>query len=697
LVDIVIAHWFSLGFDCYSWPYAYLVLTPRLCREQAAGLPMANTKVRIASGAGGTFGVDDIAIAHAFTGGFWEREGLDVEWILERGGVKVVEAVLSGHVDVGYGTWVPCVAKRLDGEEVKILASMAQALAQNLLVNRTCIMTPNDLRGKRWAVDGIGALSHTLAQLIARGLGIASNEIEWVVVGPPPQRIDQLLNGSVDCSLVRVEEAVVLARQHPEKLVKLLGLEEILSLAPVQPHGVISVTDTFAQKQPEVCAKIVRGLVLASRSLHDSLAAFREAVRLNVTERPASLGPKVDVSDTEVDSIWQREVVAGSFAVNGGLSTAHWAASVQMYGSLNDGRGASLTLEDIALPRLTVSAISSLGKSHSATHDVIDVDSTLWSQPLSGLADERKAKRLKRSWPETPKSKKRLCGKVCIVVGAGQTPGQTVGNGRAVALLFAREGARLMLADRSEEAVKDTRQQVKEEFGIEAQTCITDVSRESDCEALVAATLEAFGRVDVLHNNVGIAAGDKAPSDISADVYENIMRVNAAGALWLTKHVLPVMRKQLSGVIIQVSSIGSRLTLPQGGGGGTAYKMAKAAMNNLVENVAIENARFGIRCNAILPGLMETPMSVERRTKVLMQAEHISDEEARQRVRDARNQQVPLRIDGRPSMGEAWDTAHAAVFLASEEAKFITGVLLNVDGGQSVSLGCPVPDRERDC
>jgi len=302
-----------------------------------------------------------------------------------------------------------------------------------------------------------------------------------------------------------------------------------------------------------------------------------------------------------------------------------------------------------------------------------------------------------RTWPKTPgSSSKRLAGKVAIVAGAGQTPGMTVGNGRAVALLFAREGATVMLADMSLEAVKDTQAQIKEEFGTATAVCVVDVSKESDCEKLVAETVKAFGRVDILHNNVGIAGGDKAAADISDDVWMKIMLVNAGGALWLTKHVLPVMRKQSSGVILHVSSIGSILTLPQGGGGGTAYKMAKAAMNNLTQNVAIENAKFGIRANAILPGLMETPMSVERRTKVTAEAEGLSDSDARQKVRDARNRQVPLRIGGQPCMGNAWDTANTAVFLASEDARFITGALLCVDGGQAVSQGCPVPDRERD-
>jgi NAD(P)-dependent dehydrogenase (short-subunit alcohol dehydrogenase family) len=302
-----------------------------------------------------------------------------------------------------------------------------------------------------------------------------------------------------------------------------------------------------------------------------------------------------------------------------------------------------------------------------------------------------------RRWPETPKvNTQRLAGQVAVVVGAGQTPGASVGNGRAVAVLFAREGAKVFLADRSEEAVKDTQLQLKEEFGLDAPYCITDVSKEADCEKLIAEAVKSFGKIDILHNNVGIAAGDKSVAEISAEVYTSIMGVNATGALFLVKHVLPVMRKQMGGVILNVSSIGSILTLPQGGGGGMAYKMSKAAMNNLTQNVAIENAKYGIRANAILPGLMETPMSIERRTQVLMKAEGLSDEAARQRVCDARSKQVPLCIDGKHAGGTAWDVANAAVFLASPEARFVTGVLLVVDGGQHVAQGCPVPDRERD-
>ena len=264
--------------------------------------------MRLASGAGGTFGVDDIAVAWATSGGFWEAEGLDVQWVPARGGVKAAEAVLSGEVDGCYGTWVPCVKFRLDGKPLRILASMAQALAQNLVARKDRVPSTEALRGKRWAVDGIGALSHTLAQLIARGLGLADGEVEWVVAGPPPQRIDQLLKGECDCSLVRVEEAVVLSWEHPDTLCKLLGFEEILPVAPTRPRGVISVTDEFLRAQPEACAALVRGLVRASGSLHDKVCNFRRAVEHHVTARPEAVGPGVDVSDDEVAAIWQRRL-----------------------------------------------------------------------------------------------------------------------------------------------------------------------------------------------------------------------------------------------------------------------------------------------------------------------------------------------------------------------------------------------------
>mmetsp|Transcript_31542 Transcript_31542/g.86903 ORF Transcript_31542/g.86903 Transcript_31542/m.86903 type:complete len:359 (-) Transcript_31542:59-1135(-) len=341
-------------------------------------------RVRLASGAGGTFGVDDIAVAWATSGGFWEAEGLDVEWVPVRGGVRAVEAVLAGQVDGGYGTWVPCVKSRLEGKPLTILASMAQALAQNLVARKDRITNPSELKGKRWAIDGLGALSHTLAQLIAKGVGISAGEVEWIVAGPPPQRIEQLLSGEADCSLVRVEEAMVLSRQHPDTLCKLLGFEEIFPLAPTQPHGVISVTDEFVRDRPDACAALVRGLVRASRSLHDSLDDFKRAVRDHVIERPETVGPRVEVADDEIEVIWQRERDAGSFAVNGGLTRAHWSRSLQVYADLyGDARATSLAVEDFAAPQFLAEAIELLGV-HAAGHDT----------PPPGTGDE---------WPKRAK------------------------------------------------------------------------------------------------------------------------------------------------------------------------------------------------------------------------------------------------------------------------------------------------------
>eukprot|EP00933_Yihiella_yeosuensis_P055471 TRINITY_DN5427_c0_g1_i3.p1 TRINITY_DN5427_c0_g1~~TRINITY_DN5427_c0_g1_i3.p1 ORF type:complete len:353 (+),score=87.59 TRINITY_DN5427_c0_g1_i3:34-1059(+) len=329
---------------------------------------VALEKVKLASGAGGTFGVDDIACAWATSGGFWKAEGLDVEWSPARGGVKVAEAVLSGDVDGGYGTWLPCVSRHLEGKPIRILLSMAQSLAQNLVARKDRIKSAEDLKGKKWGVDGIGALSHTLAVLIVKGLGLADGDVEFVVSGPPPQRIEQLLNGDIDCSLVRVEEAEVLARQHPQLLQKLLSFEEILKLAPTQPHGVISVTQDFVKQRPAACAGLARGLIKASRSLHDSLDSFREAVRQNVTERPASVGAPVLVTDEEIEAIWQREVAAGSFAVNGGLSEDHWSKELKVFAEVNkDERANKLTLEDFAEPGIVADAIAALGKHPS--HD----------------------------------------------------------------------------------------------------------------------------------------------------------------------------------------------------------------------------------------------------------------------------------------------------------------------------------------
>jgi NAD(P)-dependent dehydrogenase (short-subunit alcohol dehydrogenase family) len=263
----------------------------------------------------------------------------------------------------------------------------------------------------------------------------------------------------------------------------------------------------------------------------------------------------------------------------------------------------------------------------------------------------------------------RLERKVAIVVGAGQTPGETIGNGRATAIVFAREGARVFLVDRDLKSARETERMIADEGGT-AVVFEADASREADCEAMAQACISEFGRIDVLHNNVGIGMGDAGPTHLSEENWQRIIDVNLKSVFLTSKHVLPVMREQGSGVIINISSIAAVCSV-----GMLAYKTSKAGVNALTHSLALGNARYGIRVNAIMPGLMNTPMAIETISQV-------RGVEREQLVRE-RDVQVPLA----GGMGTAWDIAHAALFLASDEAKFITGVVLPVDGGQSARIG----------
>jgi NAD(P)-dependent dehydrogenase (short-subunit alcohol dehydrogenase family) len=262
----------------------------------------------------------------------------------------------------------------------------------------------------------------------------------------------------------------------------------------------------------------------------------------------------------------------------------------------------------------------------------------------------------------------RLAGKTAVVVGAGQTPGDTIGNGRATALLFAREGARLLCVDRLAERAEETAAAIRSEGG-EAHAHAADVAREADCAAIVAAALDRFGRIDILHNNVGIGAGDAPVETLGEAAWDRIVAVNLKG-MWLTiKHVLPAMRESGGGAIVNISSLAAIAPA-----GIIAYEVSKAGVNKLTTSVAALNARHGIRCNAIMPGLIDTPMAIQGWAG-------LSGEE-QAKVRAKRNARVPLG-----AMGSAWDVAQAALFLASDDAKFITGAILPVDGGMSVRIG----------
>ena len=263
----------------------------------------------------------------------------------------------------------------------------------------------------------------------------------------------------------------------------------------------------------------------------------------------------------------------------------------------------------------------------------------------------------------------RLAGKAAVLVGAGQTPGQTIGNGRATALVFAREGARLLLVDRDADSVTETRRLVTDAGG-EAEVLVADITAESACLEVARTAESVLGRIDVLHNNVGIGAGDSSPTRLEAEVWDRILDVNLR-AMWLMcKHVVPVMRQQRSGAIVNVSSVAAIASA----GGLTAYKVSKAGVNALTQQLAITNARHGVRANAIMPGLMDTPMAVDASARV--------SGRSRDEVAAARAAQVPMG-----HQGSGWDVAHAALFLASDEAAFVTGAILPVDGGQSIRIG----------
>jgi NAD(P)-dependent dehydrogenase (short-subunit alcohol dehydrogenase family) len=264
----------------------------------------------------------------------------------------------------------------------------------------------------------------------------------------------------------------------------------------------------------------------------------------------------------------------------------------------------------------------------------------------------------------------RLKDKIAIVVGAGQSPGEGMGNGRATVLRFVQEGAKVLAVDSNlasaEETVAMARQSGGECLAFEA-----DVTRETTLAAMVDAARRRWGRIDVLHYNVGvsIAGGDAPIDEITEAAFDRIAAVNLRGAIMACKHVLPVMRAQRAGVITMISSVAAWEQYPN-----VAYKATKAGMIAFTQQIAIQNAEFGVRANVILPGLMDTPMAVDTRARV--------SGKSRAEVAAGRDARVPLRH----KMGTAWDVANAALFLASDEASFITGVALPVDGGALVQI-----------
>ncbi len=263
----------------------------------------------------------------------------------------------------------------------------------------------------------------------------------------------------------------------------------------------------------------------------------------------------------------------------------------------------------------------------------------------------------------------RLDGKSAIVVGGGQTPGETIGNGRATALRFAQEGARVAVLDRRLESAQDTVDLIIKEGG-DAFAMQVDVTEEASCDRAIQAALERLNYVDILHNNVGIGRGDSTPGRVTQEVWDELFDTNARSVLFTCKSILPHMRERGCGAIVNISSVAAIASASAL----TAYKASKAALNAYTQALAMNNAKYGIRANVIMPGLMNTPMAIEG---------NVALGQDRAEVIARRDAAVPLKAQ----MGSGWDVANAALFLASDEAKFITGVLLPVDGGQSAKVG----------
>ena len=250
----------------------------------------------------------------------------------------------------------------------------------------------------------------------------------------------------------------------------------------------------------------------------------------------------------------------------------------------------------------------------------------------------------------------RLAGLVAIVTGAGSR-GPGIGNGRATAVLFAREGARVALVDNVRAAAQETKDMIDAEQG-ECFVIEADVTRDEDCRRVVDESLRLYGRIDVLDNNVGIE-GPGSVVETDEATWDRVMNVNVKSMMLMSKHVIPVMAAQGGGSIINISSLSA--LRPRGL---TPYTTSKGAVIALTQAMAVDHAPQGIRANAIAPGPVYTPMVAGGMTPEL---------------RERRAKASPLGVEG-----NAWDIGWAAVYLASPESRWVTGIVLQVDGGAAL-------------
>lgn len=259
----------------------------------------------------------------------------------------------------------------------------------------------------------------------------------------------------------------------------------------------------------------------------------------------------------------------------------------------------------------------------------------------------------------------RLAGKRVVVIGAGSI-GPGWGNGKAAAMLMAREGARVLAVDRDRDACAEIRDLIRAE-GLIAEQCVADVTDPDAGPAVVACAEAAFSGIDVLHFNVGTSRPGGV-TDATVEDWDQVFRVNVGGAFHITRAVLPVMAAQGAGACVFVSSIASIRSGPYSY---ASYEASKAALNRFAQTIAVDHAAEGIRANVILPGLIDTPHV----TAHIARGTDLTELAAR------RAALPPMRRQGTP-----WEIAEAAVFLASDAASYITGQCLCVDGGLSLRM-----------
>ena len=262
----------------------------------------------------------------------------------------------------------------------------------------------------------------------------------------------------------------------------------------------------------------------------------------------------------------------------------------------------------------------------------------------------------------------RVYGKVAIVTGAGSI-GPGMGNGKAAAIVYAREGASVMLVDNNLNAAMETKSLIDKDGG-KCCTLNADVSQSVDCQKIIDECINQYGRVDILHNNIGIEipGGIK---EISEESWDKVLNVNLKSMFLICKYALIHMEQQESGSIINISSINAIRALPALS---IAYSVSKAGVIALTREIAIQYAPKGIRANSILPGLMNTPMVTASLTGAY-------GGDVKQMIK-MRNEICPMKKQGEP-----WDTAYLGLFLASDESKYITGASFIVDGGLTCTAG----------